>query len=80
MTLGIVNNYSAVHQPRIQEFVMRGAVLPEGRQYMKSCFNADGGGGGCSPLRAIYEKGGGGGGGGGAVGNLDHHSRARILY
>ena len=78
MTLGIVNNYSAVHQPRIQEFVMRGAVLPEGRQYMKSCFNADGGGGGgggggCSPLRAIY-------GGGGAVGNLDHHSRARILY
>ena len=59
MTLGIVNNYSAVHQPRIQEFVMRGAVLPEGRQYMKSCFNADGGGGGGGAVRFGLYTGGG---------------------
>ena len=52
---------SDVIQPRIQEFVMGGGGLPEGRQCMQSCLN---GGGGCSPLTT------GGGGGGGAVGKL----------
>ena len=40
-----------------------GAVLPEGRQCMRSCLNGEGGGG-CSPLTAIYQNWGGGGGGG----------------